>query len=98
MFESYSTLKGNKILVGPIKTILANIMMEKTKSDAMKTIGLSPKLAANFEKSVFNKDGTPKVKAINEINIKSIGVKEFGSLVPSGETLMEKWKKLQKIK
>jgi hypothetical protein len=32
---------------------------------------------------------------INEINIKSIGIEEFGTLIPSGETLMKKWKESQ---
>ena len=88
--SNFKQLKSNSIVSGPIKTIIANMMIEETKSGVMKKLGLSPKLGSKLAKELFNEDGSPKIKVINEINIKSIGVKKFGTLIPSGETLMKK--------
>jgi len=93
--SNFKQLKSNSIVSGPIKTIIANMMIEETKSGVMKKLGLSPKLGSKLAKELFNEDGSPKIKVINEINIKSIGIEEFGTLIPSGETLMKKWKESQ---
>ena len=94
MFYGYKTLLGNTVAGGPIKTLIADLMIKNTKSAAMRKMGFSSKLGAKFDKELLNEDGSPKIDVINEINIKSIGVKEFGP-IPSGETLMKKWKDLQ---
>lgn len=93
-YSNFTELKSNSKVAGPIKTIIAGMMIDENKSGVMKKIGMSPKSGSKFEKELFNEDRTPKIKAINEINIKSIGVKEFGP-IPSGETLMKKWKETQ---
>ncbi|GEM_PF-5155065 len=93
--SNFTILKGNTVVAGHIKTIIANMMIEETKSGVMKKLGLSPKLGSKLARELFNEDGSPKIKVINEINIKSIGIKEFGILIPSGETLMKKWKEIQ---
>lgn len=94
-YATYKDLRTNKIVGGPIKTMIANLLIENTKSGTMKKLGLSPKLGSKLEKELLNEDGSPKVNLINKINENSIWKKEFLPFVPSGETLLKKWKDLQ---
>ena len=83
------------VVGGPMKTWIANLMIENTKSGTMKKLGLSTKLGAKLAKELFNDDDSPKIDVINKINEDSIGMKEYGTKIPSGETLMKKWQDLQ---
>lgn len=93
--SNFKELRTNQKVGGPLKAMIANMMIDQSKSGVMKKIGMSPKSGRKYEKELFNKDGTPKAETINQLNLNSIGKKEFGDIVPSGENLMKKWKKLQ---
>lgn len=95
IYHVYKEVKSNKKAVGPIKTLIANLLIENTKSRAMKTMNMSSKTGSKLYRELFNDDDSPKVDLLNEINEKSIGKKESLPLFPSGETLLKKWKKIK---
>lgn len=95
IYRNYKTLLGNKFAEGPIKTIIAKFLVENTKHGAMKKLGFSSKLGSHIEKELFNHDGSPNIKKINQNNMMTIGVKEFPPHIASGETLYKLWKKNQ---
>lgn len=95
MFHNYKDLASNNKIGGPNKTFAARLLLENTKSGAMKKLNLSSKLGSKLERELFNADGSPKVAVINEINEKSIGMKEFLPYYPSGDTLLKIWKDMR---
>ncbi|WP_100182712.1 hypothetical protein [Candidatus Nitrosotenuis aquarius] len=106
MFQNYKILYGNGIFDGPIKTIIARLLIENTKSGAASQLpkllfgdskiklkkSFCLKIASEIERELFNKDGSPNIDRINQNNINTIGVKEYLPLILSGEALYEIWK------
>lgn len=95
MYETYETITGKEIFPKLVKTIIADLSMKFPFGNIMSMMGVSKDVRNKFYKEIFNVDGFPKIYGINKINEESIGQKEFGSIIPSGETLFEKWKNLE---